>query len=187
MRHCLFSISHGSSETPMVMIWPRHPRPEEEVASATPGPSGASAGGLSRSGPGRAAQQRLGRQGCGDRFLVFESLAGWRDVKVAETRQRGDLVHFMCELVDDRYKGRRSAGAGTPRRWMEGPEERRRREGRSAIRDRRRARGSSGRPTRQSTGDRPPGPILRARLWANSKKEISIRVLTHDVIRLAAA
>ncbi len=38
-------------------------------------------------------------------FLAFEPLVGWREVKVTETRKRGDWAHFIRELVDVRYRG----------------------------------------------------------------------------------
>jgi hypothetical protein len=45
------------------------------------------------------------RNGVASLFLAFEPLAGWRDVKVTETRKRTDWAHFIRELVDGRYKG----------------------------------------------------------------------------------
>ena len=44
------------------------------------------------------------RNGVASLFLAFEPLAGWRDVKVTETRKRGDWAHFIRELADVRYK-----------------------------------------------------------------------------------
>src|SRR5689334_13109669 len=34
------------------------------------------------------------RNGVASLFLAFEPLASWRDVKVTETRKRGDWAHF---------------------------------------------------------------------------------------------
>jgi hypothetical protein len=44
------------------------------------------------------------RNGVAGLFLAFEPLAGWREVKVTETRKRADRAHFIRELVDGRYK-----------------------------------------------------------------------------------
>lgn len=44
------------------------------------------------------------RNGVASLFLAFEPLAGWRDVKVTETRKRTDWAYFIRELVDGRYK-----------------------------------------------------------------------------------
>jgi hypothetical protein len=44
------------------------------------------------------------RNGVASLFLAFEPLAGWREVKVTETRKRGDWAHFIRELVDGRYE-----------------------------------------------------------------------------------
>jgi hypothetical protein len=44
------------------------------------------------------------RNGVANLFLAFEPLAGWREVKVTDTRKRTDWAHFVRELVDDRYK-----------------------------------------------------------------------------------
>jgi hypothetical protein len=45
------------------------------------------------------------RNGAASAFLAFEPLAGCREVKVTETRKRGDWAHFIRGLVDGRYKG----------------------------------------------------------------------------------
>jgi hypothetical protein len=45
------------------------------------------------------------RNGVANLFLAFEPLAGWRAVKVTDTRRRTDWAHFVRELVDGRYKG----------------------------------------------------------------------------------
>ena len=37
-------------------------------------------------------------------FLAFEPLAGWRGVKITETRTRSDWAHFIRDLVDGRYR-----------------------------------------------------------------------------------
>ena len=44
------------------------------------------------------------RNGVASLFLAFEPLAGWREVKVTDTRKRTDWAHFIRELVDGRYK-----------------------------------------------------------------------------------
>jgi hypothetical protein len=44
------------------------------------------------------------RNGVANLFLAFEPLAGWREVKVTDTRTRTDWAHFVRELVDGRYK-----------------------------------------------------------------------------------
>ena len=44
------------------------------------------------------------RNGVASLFLAFEPLAGWRDVKVTDTRKRTDWAHFIRERVDGRYK-----------------------------------------------------------------------------------
>jgi len=44
------------------------------------------------------------RNGVASLFLAFEPLAGCREVKVTETRKRGDWAHFIRGLVDVRYK-----------------------------------------------------------------------------------
>jgi len=44
------------------------------------------------------------RNGVANLFLAFEPLAGWREVKVTDTRKRTDWAHFVRELVDDRDK-----------------------------------------------------------------------------------
>jgi hypothetical protein len=44
------------------------------------------------------------RDGVANLFLAFEPLAGWREVKVTETRERTDWAHFVRELVDGRYR-----------------------------------------------------------------------------------
>lgn len=44
------------------------------------------------------------RNGVASLFLAFEPLAGWREVKVTETRKRTDWAHFIRDLVDGRYK-----------------------------------------------------------------------------------
>jgi hypothetical protein len=44
------------------------------------------------------------RNGVASLFLAFEPLAGWREVKVTDTRNRIDWAHFIRELVDGRYK-----------------------------------------------------------------------------------
>jgi hypothetical protein len=44
------------------------------------------------------------RNGVANLFLAFEPLAGWREVKVTDTRKRTDWAHFVRELVDGRYK-----------------------------------------------------------------------------------
>ncbi len=50
-------------------------------------------------GAGRALRKRLRPQRGG------EPVPGLRDVKVTETRKRGDWAHFIRGLVDGRYKG----------------------------------------------------------------------------------
>jgi hypothetical protein len=45
------------------------------------------------------------RNGVANLFLAFEPLAGWREVKLTDTRKRTDWAHFIRELVDGRYKG----------------------------------------------------------------------------------
>jgi DDE superfamily endonuclease len=44
------------------------------------------------------------RNGVASLFLAFEPLAGWRQVKVTDTRKRTDWAQFIRELVDGRYK-----------------------------------------------------------------------------------
>jgi hypothetical protein len=44
------------------------------------------------------------RNGVANLFLAFEPLAGWREVKVTDSRTRTDWAHFVRELVDGRYK-----------------------------------------------------------------------------------
>ena len=44
------------------------------------------------------------RNGVANLFLAFEPLAGWREVAVTDTRQRGDWAHFVHELVEGRYR-----------------------------------------------------------------------------------
>jgi hypothetical protein len=45
------------------------------------------------------------RNGVASLILAFEPLAGWREVKVTDTRKRTDWAPFIRELVDGRYKG----------------------------------------------------------------------------------
>jgi hypothetical protein len=58
-------------------------------------------------GPGRVERYDsvYVRNGVASVFLAFEPLAGWREVKVTETRKRTDWAHFIRGLVDGRYKG----------------------------------------------------------------------------------
>ena len=44
------------------------------------------------------------RNGVASLFLAFEPLAGWREVKVTETRKRTDWAHFIRGLVDGQFK-----------------------------------------------------------------------------------
>lgn len=44
------------------------------------------------------------RNGVASLFLVFEPLAGWRQVKVTEHRRRGDWAHVVQDLVEGRYR-----------------------------------------------------------------------------------
>jgi hypothetical protein len=57
-------------------------------------------------GPGRVERYDsvYVRNGVASLFLAFEPLAGWREVKLTETRKRTDWAHFIRELVDGRYK-----------------------------------------------------------------------------------
>ncbi|HEX6985754.1 MAG TPA: hypothetical protein VF170_10265 [Planctomycetaceae bacterium] len=40
-------------------------------------------------------------------FLAFESLAGWREVRVTVNGKRADRAHLIRDLPDGRYGGRR--------------------------------------------------------------------------------
>lgn len=44
------------------------------------------------------------RNGVASLFLAFEPLAGWRDVRVTDTRTRKDWAYFIRGLVDGRYR-----------------------------------------------------------------------------------
>jgi hypothetical protein len=45
------------------------------------------------------------RNGTANLFMVFEPLAGWREVTVTDTRTRTDWAQVVKALVDGRYKG----------------------------------------------------------------------------------
>ena len=42
------------------------------------------------------------RNGVASVFLAFEPLAGWRHVRITETRRRTDGAHFVESLLEDR-------------------------------------------------------------------------------------
>lgn len=44
------------------------------------------------------------RNGVASLFLAFEPLAGWRGVKITESRTRTDWAHFIRELLEGRYR-----------------------------------------------------------------------------------
>ena len=44
------------------------------------------------------------RNGVASVFLAFEPLAGWRQVRITETRRRTDWAHFVENLLEDRYR-----------------------------------------------------------------------------------
>lgn len=44
------------------------------------------------------------RNGTANLFVATEPLAGWRQVKVTDTRTRRDFANFVRDLVDGRYK-----------------------------------------------------------------------------------
>ena len=44
------------------------------------------------------------RNGVASVFLAFEPLAGWRHVRITETRRRTDWAHFVESLLEDRYR-----------------------------------------------------------------------------------
>ena len=44
------------------------------------------------------------RNGVASVFLAFEPLAGWRHVRITETRRRTDWAHFVESLLQDRYR-----------------------------------------------------------------------------------
>lgn len=52
--------------------------------------------------PGRAKRvdYEYERHGVCNTFMVFQPLAGWREVKVTERRTQRDFAHLMRELVD---------------------------------------------------------------------------------------
>lgn len=52
--------------------------------------------------PGRAKRvdYEYERQGVCNAFMLFQPLAGWREVKVTERRTKQDFAHVMRELVD---------------------------------------------------------------------------------------
>lgn len=43
------------------------------------------------------------RNGVASVFLAFEPLAGWRHVRITETRRRTDWAHFVESLLEGRY------------------------------------------------------------------------------------
>jgi hypothetical protein len=44
------------------------------------------------------------RNGVASVFLAFEPLAGWRQVRITETRRRTDWAHFVESLLEGRYR-----------------------------------------------------------------------------------
>lgn len=56
--------------------------------------------------PGRAERYDsvYVRNGVASLFLAFEPLAGWREVRVTETRKRVDWAHFIRDLLGGRYR-----------------------------------------------------------------------------------
>jgi DDE superfamily endonuclease len=44
------------------------------------------------------------RNGVASVFLAFEPLAGWRHVRITETRRRIDWAHFLESLLEGRYR-----------------------------------------------------------------------------------
>jgi DDE superfamily endonuclease len=56
--------------------------------------------------PGEAARYDsvYMRNGVASVFLAFEPLAGWRQVRVTETRRRTDWAHFVENLLEDHYR-----------------------------------------------------------------------------------
>jgi hypothetical protein len=57
--------------------------------------------------PGQVAKydNEYERNGTANLFMVFEPLAGWREVTVTDTRTRTDWAGVVKALVDGRYKG----------------------------------------------------------------------------------
>lgn len=55
--------------------------------------------------PGRAARQdyEYHREGTANLFMVFEPLAGWRQVPVTERRTKQDWARLIRNLLDGRY------------------------------------------------------------------------------------
>jgi hypothetical protein len=55
-------------------------------------------------GQARRYDNEYVRNGTANLFVVFEPLAGWREVTVTDTRTRGDWAGVVKALVDGRYR-----------------------------------------------------------------------------------